>query len=574
MRDPHGFRPLTLGRLGDAYIVCSETCALDLIDAEWVRDIEPGEVFIVGPDGDEVDPSVPAGAVGALHLRARLLRAARFVRVRRERQRGAHGARPPARRASSRPTPTSSCRFPTRASARRPGYRRGVGPAAADGPDPQSLRRPDVHRAAPVDPALRRAREAQPGARASCRAGASCSSTTRSCAARRAARSCKMVRAAGASEVHMRISCPPTISPCFYGVDTPQRSELIAATHSLEEIRRYIGADSLGYLSLDGLLAAVGPTRQSYCTSCYTGQYPVAFPRNEAAYLQLALKLDRMMRDVLARRVRRLPCVPAVAPLAQHAGARRRRRRPPAARRRRGRHGGDRPARLVRLRRRGRRRRGRSGARRADVAVPPLAQAVARAHGRVRALPRAGAARRLRRTDARRDVMRELQADRNDRLRTVAFAWFEHHPDPDVAAGADRRRSTKERSEFVRPALTRALAAHGSRSARAAPCSCRSSLRGEDFFRGAVIEALGDYDGTLRARRDRRGRQARRPAAGRRDHGAREDRRRVACARCWRRCRRSAPRERAADDLGGALPAGHRLRGARRRISRRRSTFA
>jgi amidophosphoribosyltransferase len=101
----------------------------------------------------------------------------------------------------------------------------------------------------------------------------------------------KMVRAAGAREVHMRISCPPTISPCFYGVDTPRRSELIAATHSQEEIRRYIGADSLGYLSLEGLLSAVGPARSSYCTSCYTGSYPVAFPRNEAAYLQLALKL-------------------------------------------------------------------------------------------------------------------------------------------------------------------------------------------------------------------------------------------------------------------------------------------
>jgi amidophosphoribosyltransferase len=101
----------------------------------------------------------------------------------------------------------------------------------------------------------------------------------------------KMVRAAGAREVHLRISCPPTVSPCFYGVDTPRRAELTAATHTVEEIRRYIGADSLGYLSLDGMLAGVGPTSPSYCTSCYTGEYPVAFPRNEAAYLQLALKL-------------------------------------------------------------------------------------------------------------------------------------------------------------------------------------------------------------------------------------------------------------------------------------------
>jgi amidophosphoribosyltransferase len=100
-----------------------------------------------------------------------------------------------------------------------------------------------------------------------------------------------MVRNAGASEVHLRISCPPTISPCFYGVDTPKRSELIAATQSLDEICRFIGADSLGYLSLDGLLSSVGSARKSYCTSCYTGDYPVAVPQNEAAYLQLALKL-------------------------------------------------------------------------------------------------------------------------------------------------------------------------------------------------------------------------------------------------------------------------------------------
>jgi amidophosphoribosyltransferase len=102
----------------------------------------------------------------------------------------------------------------------------------------------------------------------------------------------RMVRSAGAREVHMRISCPPTVSPCFYGVDTPRRSELIAATHTLEEIRKYIDADSVAYLSLDGLTGAVNGGSSKYCTSCYTGVYPVAFPRDEAAYLQLALKLN------------------------------------------------------------------------------------------------------------------------------------------------------------------------------------------------------------------------------------------------------------------------------------------
>jgi amidophosphoribosyltransferase len=102
----------------------------------------------------------------------------------------------------------------------------------------------------------------------------------------------RMVRAAGAKEVHVRISCPPTISPCFYGVDTPRKAELIGATHTIEEIREFLEADSVGYLSLEGMLSAVKSEKSSYCTSCYTGVYPVAFPQDEATYLQLALKLD------------------------------------------------------------------------------------------------------------------------------------------------------------------------------------------------------------------------------------------------------------------------------------------
>jgi amidophosphoribosyltransferase len=103
----------------------------------------------------------------------------------------------------------------------------------------------------------------------------------------------KMLKAAGATEVHMRISCPPTISPCYYGVDTPRRSELIAATHTLEEIRKYVEADSLRYLSLEGLLEAVNAHRDDYCTSCYTGRYPVPFPRQEAESLQLPLGMGK-----------------------------------------------------------------------------------------------------------------------------------------------------------------------------------------------------------------------------------------------------------------------------------------
>jgi amidophosphoribosyltransferase len=84
----------------------------------------------------------------------------------------------------------------------------------------------------------------------------------------------RLVREAGATEVHVRISCPPTISPCYYGVDTPRREELIAANNSVEEICKYLGADSLGYVSLKSLRAAVEDTKGNFCTSCYTGSYP------------------------------------------------------------------------------------------------------------------------------------------------------------------------------------------------------------------------------------------------------------------------------------------------------------
>jgi amidophosphoribosyltransferase len=84
----------------------------------------------------------------------------------------------------------------------------------------------------------------------------------------------RMVREAGATQVHVRISCPPTISPCYYGVDTPTREELIASNHSVDEIRSYLEADSLGYVSLENLRNAVGDDKDEFCTACYTGVYP------------------------------------------------------------------------------------------------------------------------------------------------------------------------------------------------------------------------------------------------------------------------------------------------------------
>ena len=289
-RDPHGFRPLTIGRLGDAYIVCSETCALDLIDATWVRDVEPGEVLIISADGvKSIKPFAKAQRAHCVFEHVYFARPDSYVFGQSVNEvRTAFGRQlakeQPADADVVVPVPDSGVCAAT-------GYAFAAGLPLQMGlirnhyvgrtfiEPQQSIRHFGVRvKLNPVKSIL-----------AGKRVVLVDDSIVRGTTSRKIV---KMVRAAGATEVHVRISCPPTVSPCFYGVDTPQRAELIAATHTLEEVRKYIEADSLGYLSLDGLLAAVGPDRSSYCTSCYTGEYPVAFPRNEAAYLQLALKLS------------------------------------------------------------------------------------------------------------------------------------------------------------------------------------------------------------------------------------------------------------------------------------------
>ncbi len=102
-----------------------------------------------------------------------------------------------------------------------------------------------------------------------------------------------MVRAAGAREIHVRISSPPTTGPCHYGIDTPRRSELIASSHGVEEICRFIQADSLGYLSRDGMYRAVGDAKAPFCDACFTGNYPVPIPRPVKASLKAAPKSSR-----------------------------------------------------------------------------------------------------------------------------------------------------------------------------------------------------------------------------------------------------------------------------------------
>jgi amidophosphoribosyltransferase len=291
VRDPHGFRPLALGRLGDAVVVCSETCAMDLIGATYERDVEPGEVLVVSAQGmRSIKPFPPAPLAHCIFEHVYFARPDSYVfgmsvnevRTNLGRQLAIEH---PLDADAVVPVPDSGvCAamgyaeesgVPLRMGLIRNHY---VGRTFIE---PQAAIR---HFGVRVK--LNTVKSILEGRRVILIDDSIVRGTT-------SRKIVKMVRAAGAREVHVRISCPPTISPCFYGVDTPRRSELIAATHTLDEITKYLDADSVAYLSLEGLLNSVGSARGSYCSSCYTGVYPVPFPRDEQSYLQLALKLDK-----------------------------------------------------------------------------------------------------------------------------------------------------------------------------------------------------------------------------------------------------------------------------------------
>ena len=288
-RDPNGFRPLALGRLGDSWIVCSETCALDLIGATYERDVEPGEIVIISDGGlRSIKPFPPQPLAHCVFEHVYFARPDSYVFGRSVNEVRTDLGRILAREAPVAadvvvPIPDSGvcaaigyaeeAELPMKMGLIRNHYvgRTFIQPA-------QSIR----HFSVKVK--LNPVRSILEGKKVILIDDSIVRGTT-------SRKIVKMVKAAGAQEVHLRISCPPTISPCYYGVDTPSRNELIAATHTTEQIREFVEADSVAYLSLDGLRAAVGTMQSSYCTSCYTGVYPVAVPSNERAYQQLALKV-------------------------------------------------------------------------------------------------------------------------------------------------------------------------------------------------------------------------------------------------------------------------------------------
>jgi len=277
-RDPRGFRPLSMGRMknpdgADTIVFASETCAFDLLRAEFVRDILPGELVMVSEDGvtsRQYASGVPQSSCIFEHVYfarpdSRIF--GRWVQESRD-QMGRQLARESGVPADVVvPVPDS-------------GVTAALGYAEESGiPFRLGLIRNHYVGRTFIEPE-QRVRDF--GVRlklnpvrnllAGKRVVLIDDSIIRGTTSRKIVR---MVRGAGATEVHLRISCPPTISPCFYGVDTPSKRELIAANHSIEEMRQFIEADSLAYLSLDGLLQSVRDEKNvGYCTACYTGNYP------------------------------------------------------------------------------------------------------------------------------------------------------------------------------------------------------------------------------------------------------------------------------------------------------------
>ena len=277
-RDPHGFRPLAFGQMELSggrvcYVFASETCAFDLINAVYLGDVEPGEMVIAGPHGIERERYAP------VRDRASCV----FEHV--------YFARPDSI-VFGRPVQQSRQNLGRLLAREHPGDADVVVPvpdsgvAAALGyaeeakiPFRQALIRNHYVGRTFIEPSqeirdfgvklkLNPIRHLLEGKRVILVDDSIVRGTT-------SRKIVRMVReAAGAREVHLRISCPPTVSPCFYGVDTPSVGELIAANNTVEEIRNFVEADSLGYLSMGGLREAVADKDHGYCYACYTGEYP------------------------------------------------------------------------------------------------------------------------------------------------------------------------------------------------------------------------------------------------------------------------------------------------------------
>jgi amidophosphoribosyltransferase len=276
VRDPHGFRPLCLGRLEDAWVLASETCALDLIHAQFVRDIKPGEIVAINAEGVSSFQAFPEQARRAFCIFEYIYFARPDSTIA---NRNVYQVRVEMGKQLAR-------EFPIKADVVVPVP--DSGNCAALGYSLQSgipfemafvrnhyvgrsfLQPSQLIRDFDVRVKLNLIKELVKDKRVVVVDDSIVRGTT--CKAR-----VNNLKEAGAKEVHVLVSCPPHMHPCVYGIDFPDRSKLMAANHSLEDIRKYLNADSLHYLSQSGMVKATGLPAHSFCMACYDGQYPVQY---------------------------------------------------------------------------------------------------------------------------------------------------------------------------------------------------------------------------------------------------------------------------------------------------------
>jgi amidophosphoribosyltransferase len=281
VRDPRGFRPLVLGKLKDAWCVASETCAFDLIDAEYIREVEPGEMLIINAQGlgsrrpfpakqpavctfEHVYFSRPDSTIFGISVNQSRHKLGKQLAIEH-----------PAEADIVVPVPDS-------------GVAAAIGYSSESGiPFRQAIIRNHYVGRTFIEPQqsirsfgvrlkLNPIKDLIKGRRVVLVDDSIVRGTT-------SKKIIQMVRDAGALEVHVRISSPPTAHSCYYGVDTPHRQDLIASRMSVEEICSQIGADSLGYLSLEGMLEAIGIDSGSACTACWSGKYPTLIANGNAS---------------------------------------------------------------------------------------------------------------------------------------------------------------------------------------------------------------------------------------------------------------------------------------------------
>jgi len=292
-RDPHGVRPLSIGRLPNGFCVASETCALDIVGASFIRDIEPGELVRIDDRGVHSE-RFAAGDRKALCVFEFVYLARPDSRLN---DRTVHESRREMGRRLAREAPADAdmvVPVPDTGHSAAQGYSEVSGIPYGEGlmknryvgrtfiQPSQSLR----------DRGVKLKLNPMPEAVGGRRLVVVEDSIVRGTTTRHVVQA---LREAGATEVHTRITCPPIKWPCFYGIDMSTRHELVASDLTIEEVRSFIGADSLGYLSLEGMVESTGTPKEGFCRACFDGEYPIAVPEQAGKFVleeQLSLPAE------------------------------------------------------------------------------------------------------------------------------------------------------------------------------------------------------------------------------------------------------------------------------------------